>query len=148
MRPPHFPVTINAMQAELHFVYLQGDNARIGNAETRLKRMDHPGGPFVHKITVHGKSVTYATDSEVADREFQQREESFSKFDFGHTSYTMAVNLALEWKVKTLVPFHHEPRDDDRKIFGIARSAHWQREQLGTGTLQVRTAQKCLGLTV
>ena len=60
--------------------------------------------------------MIFATDSEVTDREFQQREEnraffeaadvlildsqytleeSFTKFDFGHTSYTMAVNLAV-----------------------------------------------------
>ncbi|MGA2477552.1 MAG: MBL fold metallo-hydrolase, partial [Spirochaetia bacterium] len=74
-------------------------------------------------------------------------EESFSKFDFGHTSYTMAVNLAVEWKVKNLVLFHHEPRYDDRKVFGIARSAQWHREQLGTGALNVRTAQEGLELT-
>jgi len=169
MRPPYFPVTMDAMQAELRFVYLQGESARIGNAEIRWKRMNHPGGSFAYKITENGKSLIYATDSEVTDREFQQREEnrtffesadiliidsqytleeSFSKFDYGHTSYTMAVNLAVEWKVKTLVLFHHEPRYDDRKIFGIARSAHWHREQLGTGTLQVRTAQEGLELTV
>ena len=69
-------------------------------------------------------------------------EESFSKFDFGHTSYTMAVNLAVEWKVKNLVLFHHEPRYDDRKVHAIARSAQWHREELGSGSLNVRTAQE------
>jgi phosphoribosyl 1,2-cyclic phosphodiesterase len=161
MKPPYFPVTMDAMQADLRFVYLQVESVRLGNAEIRWKRMNHPGGSFAYKITENGKSVIFATDSEVTDREFQQREEnraffesadilildsqytleeSFSKFDFGHTSSTMAVNLAVEWKVKTLVLFHHEPRYDDRKIFGIARSAQWHREQLGTGALEIRTA--------
>jgi phosphoribosyl 1,2-cyclic phosphodiesterase len=165
MKPPYFPVTMEAMQADLHFVYLQGESARMGGAEIRWKRMNHPGGSFAYKITDGGKSMIFATDAEVTDREFQQRaenreffdsadllvldsqytlEESFSKFDFGHTAYTMAVNLATEWKVKKLVLFHHEPRYDDRKIFGIARSARWHQEQLGTGALEIRTAQEGL----
>jgi len=167
MKPPYFPVTMDVMQAELKFVYLSGESARIGGAEVRWKRMNHPGGSFAYKITDNGKSVIFATDAEITDREFQQRaenraffdsadllildsqytlEESFGKFDFGHTAYTMAVNLANEWKVKRLVLFHHEPRYDDRKIFGIARSARWHQEQLGTGALDIRTAQEGLEL--
>jgi phosphoribosyl 1,2-cyclic phosphodiesterase len=168
MRPPYFPVTMDAMQAKLRFRYLQGEGLRVGNAAVRWKRMNHPGGSFAYKITDNGKSVIYATDSEVTDREFQQREEnraffesadvliidsqytleeSFTKFDFGHTSYTMAVNLAVEWKVKNLVLFHHEPRYDDRKVFGIARSARWHQQQLGTTALTVRTAWEGLEIT-
>lgn len=167
MKPPYFPVTMDAMQAELRFIYLQGESVRIGAAEIRWKRMNHPGGSFAYKIMENGKSVIFATDSEVTDREFQQREEnraffesadilildsqytleeSFTKFDFGHTAYTMAVNLAMEWKVKTLVLFHHEPRYDDRKLAGIARSAQWHREQLGTGGLDIRSAQEGMEL--
>jgi phosphoribosyl 1,2-cyclic phosphodiesterase len=169
MRPPYFPVTMDAMPSELHFIYLRGESVRIGAAEIRWKRMNHPGGAFAYKITENGKSVIFATDSEVTDREFQQREEnrsffesadalildsqytleeSFTKFDFGHTAYTMAANLAVEWKVKTLVLFHHEPRYDDRKISGIARSAQWHRAQLGTGSLDIRSAQEGMELTL
>ena len=169
MRPPCFPVTMDAMQAELRFAYLQGESARIGGAEVRWKRMNHPGGAFAYKIEENGKSMIFATDSEVTDREFQQREEnraffestdllildcqytleeSFSKFDFGHTSHTMAVNLAVEWKVKTLVLFHHDPRSDDRKIFGIARSAQWHREQLAAGLLDIRVAQEGMEISL
>ena len=163
MKPPYFPVTMDAMPATLRFVYLRGENVRIGGAEVRWKRMNHPGGAFAYKITENGKSVIFATDSEVTDREFQQREEnraffesadilildsqytleeSFTKFDYGHTSYTMAVNLAVEWKVKTLVLFHHEPRYEDRKLFGIRRSAQWHGEQLGSRSLEIVTAQE------
>jgi phosphoribosyl 1,2-cyclic phosphodiesterase len=169
MRPPYFPVTMDAMPATLRFVYLQGDGVRIAGAEVRWKRMNHPGGAFAYRITENGKSVVFATDSEVTDREFQQREEnrsffeaadvlildsqytleeSFTKFDFGHTSYTMAVNLASEWKVRKLVLFHHEPRYDDRKIFAIRRSAQWHGEQLGTKDLEIVAAQEGLELAL
>jgi phosphoribosyl 1,2-cyclic phosphodiesterase len=169
MKPPYFPVTMDAMPATLRFVYLRGESVRIGGAEVRWKRMNHPGGGFAYKITENGRSVIFATDSEVTDREFQQLEEnrsffeaaeilildsqytleeSFTKFDYGHTSYTMAVNLAVEWKVKTLVLFHHEPRYDDRKLFGIGRSAQWHAEQLGSRNLEILTAQEGLELNL
>jgi phosphoribosyl 1,2-cyclic phosphodiesterase len=169
MKPPYFPVTMDAMQAEMSFVYLTGESIRVGEAEIRWKRMNHPGGSFAYRISSRGKSLVFATDAEVTDREFQQREEnraffesadllvldsqytleeSFSKFDFGHTAYTMAVNLAVEWKVKTLVLYHHEPRYDDRKIFGIARSAQWHGEQLGGASLHIRTAQEGMEITI
>lgn len=169
MRPPYFPVTMDAMPATLRFVYLQGDSVRLGGAEVRWKRMNHPGGAFAYRITENGRSVVFATDSEVTDREFQQREEnrsffeaadllvldsqytleeSFTKFDFGHTSYTMAVNLASEWKVRKLVLFHYEPRYDDRKIFGIRRSAQWHGEQLGSKDLEIVAAQEGLEIAL
>lgn len=169
MRPPYFPVTMDAMPATLRFVYLQGDSVRLGAAEVRWKRMNHPGGAFAYKVTESGKSVIFATDSEVTDREFQQRaenrsffegadvlildsqytlEESFTKFDYGHTSYTMAVNLAAEWKVKKLVLFHFEPRYDDRKIWSIRRSAQWHGEQLGPGGPEIVAAQEGLEMAL
>jgi phosphoribosyl 1,2-cyclic phosphodiesterase len=163
MKPPYFPVTMDAMGAELAFRRLEGESVRIGNAVVLWKRMNHPGGSYAYRITEDGKSVIFATDAEVTDREFQSREEnraffdradllildsqytleeSFSKFDYGHTAYTMAVNLAVEWKVKTLVLFHHEPRSDDRKIHGMARRARFHLGQLDAGPLSILTAQE------
>jgi phosphoribosyl 1,2-cyclic phosphodiesterase len=169
MRPPYFPVTMDAMQARLDFVPLKKAPVRIGRAEISWMRMNHPGGSFAYRIREGGKSLVFATDSEVTDREFQGREanreffagtdvlvldsqytleESFTKFDFGHTSFTMAVNLAEEWKVKALALFHHEPRYDDRKVHGMLRRAQWHLEQLGTGRLAIFTAQEGMELTL
>jgi phosphoribosyl 1,2-cyclic phosphodiesterase len=169
MRPPFFPVTMDAMRADIHFAQLKGEKARVGSADVYWKEMNHPGTSFAYKIVQDGKSVIFATDSEVTDSEFQQQEEnrkffgsadvlildsqytleeSFSKFDFGHTSYTMAVNLAVEWNVKTLVLFHHEPRYDDRKVFGMLRRAHWHLGQLAAEGPRILTAQEGLELEV
>jgi len=169
MKPPYFPVTMDAMGAELAFRRLEGESVRIGNAVVLWKRMNHPGGSYAYRITEDGKSVIFATDAEVTDREFQSREEnrafferadllildsqytleeSFSKFDYGHTAYTMAVNLAVEWKVKTLVLFHHEPRSDDRKIHGMARRARFHLGQLDAGPLSILTAQEGMEIAI
>jgi ribonuclease BN (tRNA processing enzyme) len=157
------------MQAKLAFVHLAKAPVRIGGAEISWMRMNHPGGSWAYRIREGGKSLVFATDSEVTDREFQGREanreffagtdllildsqytleESFTKFDFGHTSFTMAVNLAEEWKVKALVLFHHEPRYDDRKVHGMLRRAHWHLAQLGTGRVAIVTAQEGMELTL
>lgn len=169
MRQPCFPVGMDAMAARLRFVRLSGGGVRVGGATLHWKRMNHPGGSYAYRVDQGGRSIVFATDSEVTDREFQAREEnraffekadllildsqytleeSFSKFDFGHTAYTMAVNLAVEWKVKTLVLFHHEPRSDDRKIHGMARRARFHLGQLGAGPLTIHTAQEGMELTV
>jgi len=169
MKPPYFPVTMDAMGAELAFRRLEGDAVRLGSAVIQWKRMNHPGGSYAYRIAENGKVVIFATDSEVTDREFQGREEnrafferadllildsqytleeSFSKFDYGHTAYTMAVNLAVEWKVKSLVLFHHEPRSDDRKIHGMARRARFHLGQLDAGPLSILTAQEGMEIAI
>ncbi len=169
MRPPYFPVTMDAMQAELRFIRLRGTSTRVGDAVVSWMPMNHPGGSFAYKVVEGGRSVVFATDSEVTDREFQSRsenrdffgetdllildsqytlEESFTKFDFGHTAFTMAVNLAVEWQVRSLVLFHHEPRYDDRKVYGMLRRAQWHHQQLGAAPLTVYTAQEGLEIAV
>ena len=169
MKPPYFPVTMDAMGAELAFRRLEGDAVRLGSAVIQWKRMNYPGGSYAYRIAENGKVVIFATDSEVTDREFQGREEnrafferadllildsqytleeSFSNFDYGHTAYTMAVNLAVEWKVKSLVLFHHEPRSDDRKIHGMARRARFHLGQLDAGPLSILTAQEGMEIAI
>jgi ribonuclease BN (tRNA processing enzyme) len=165
MHPPYFPVTMDAMQADLRFVCLEGESVRVGGAEIRWKRMNHPGGSYAYRVAQAGRTVVFATDAEVTDREFQQREENFaffegadllildsqytledafSRFDFGHTSSTMAVNLAAEWRVKRLALFHHEPRYEDRRLESIARGARWHAEDLGASSLEVVCAREGL----
>jgi phosphoribosyl 1,2-cyclic phosphodiesterase len=169
MRPPVFPVTMDVMGADIRFIRLRGEKVRVGNAEISWKEMNHPGSAYAYKIVEEGKTLIFATDCEVTDSEFQIREEnrrffdsadllildsqytleeSFSKFDFGHTSHTMAVNLAVEWRVKKLVLFHHEPRYDDRKIFGMLRKARWHEEQLDAPGLPILTAQEGLEVEI
>jgi phosphoribosyl 1,2-cyclic phosphodiesterase len=169
MRPPYFPVTMEAMAADLEFVHLRGASTQVGGAVISWRPMNHPGGSFAYKVVEGGRSLVFATDSEVTDREFQSRsenreffggvdllildsqytlEESFTKFDFGHTAFTMAVNLAVEWQVRALVLFHHEPGYDDRKVYGMLRRAQWHYQQLGAPPLTIRTAQEGLELDV
>lgn len=67
MRPPCFPVTTEALPAKLAFLQMKKAPVRIGKAEVSCMRMNHPGGLCAYRTA----------------------------FDFGHTSATMAVNLAI-----------------------------------------------------
>ncbi len=75
-------------------------------------------------------------------------EESINKIDWGHTSYSMAVDFAAEWKVRNLILFHHEPMYNDKKILGILRSAQWYAKHLENRKTQVTLAVEGMELTV
>ena len=94
----------------------------------------HPQGCYAYKFVQGGKSFIFATDAEFigdavesdsAAKEFFNNadvlildsqytlDEAFIKVDWGHTSYTMAVNYATLWNVKKLILTHHEPAYSD-----------------------------------
>ena len=103
-------------------------------------------GSFAYKITQNNHSVIYSTDTELRQKDFQRTDknlaslqdadaiildaqytlgEAFEKYDWGHSSYSMAVDFAIEFGIKDLYLFHHEPLYDDKKMSSIQRSARW-----------------------
>ncbi|GIX42505.1 MAG: hydrolase [Leptospiraceae bacterium] len=102
--------------------------------------LKHPGGCFSYKFInlENNKIFIFATDVEFTGEDFLEKteyleyfgnadilildsqytlDESFLKIDWGHTSYTMAINCATHWKVKNLILTHHEPAYSDEKLF-------------------------------
>ncbi len=112
------------------------------------KSYAHPGGVYIYRITWHGKSVVYATDTEGyvgTDRKLvqfarnadllihdaQYLEEHYrgeldgfpSTQGFGHSTVTMACEVAAAAEVERLVLFHHDPSYDDAMVAGMERIA-------------------------
>ncbi len=112
------------------------------------KSYAHPGGVYVYRITWRGKSAVYATDTEGyvgTDRKLvqfarnadllihdaQYLEEYYrgqlvgfpSTQGFGHSTVTMACEVAAAAEVEQLVLFHHDPAYDDAMIAGMERTA-------------------------
>ncbi len=110
------------------------------NIEIHNYPLKHPGGCFSYKFIDKQKNkiFIFATDVEFTGEDFLEKseyldyfgeadiliidsqytlDESFLKIDWGHTSYTMAVNCATHWKIKNLILTHHEPSYEDDKIF-------------------------------
>ncbi len=163
MVPPYFPVDMDAMAAEKRFIRLTGAGVRLGELEIHWKNMRHPGGCVSYKMSHNGKSMIFATDTELSPEDFKRNPENcrffentdllildsqytlgeaIEKYDWGHTSYSMAVDFAAEWNIKTLALFHHEPMYDDHKILRMLNSAEWYRARLGKNQFKVVLAME------
>ena len=102
------------------------------------KSYAHPGGVYVYRITWHGKSVVYATDTEgyvgmdrklvafardadVLIHDAQYSEEHYrgqlagfpSTQGYGHSTAAMACEVAAAAETGELVLFHHDPAYTD-----------------------------------
>lgn len=169
MRPPYFPVGMEAMGAEKRFVRLSGRGLRLGGVGVSWKQVRHPGGCVAYKFTGAQGSLIFATDTELSPDDFKRTPENseffggtdvlvldsqytlgeaIEKYDWGHTSYSMAVDFAAEWDIKTLVLFHHEPLYNDRKVFGMLNSAEWYRARLSKNQFRVVLAVEGMELEV
>ncbi len=112
------------------------------------KSYAHPGGVFIYRITWHGKSVVYATDTEgyvgtdkrlvkfakdadvlihdaqYLDEHYWGQLEGFPATQgFGHSTVTMACEVALASEAGQLILFHHDPSYTDDMIAGMENTA-------------------------
>jgi phosphoribosyl 1,2-cyclic phosphodiesterase len=142
MRAPYFPAPYEGTESSKNYILLDARKRLPIRLEEDLVvdffPLKHPGGSFAYRFRQSGKTFIFATDAEFTGEVFEKGheathdffkdadllvidaqytlDESFMKFDWGHTSYTMAVNCGLRWKVKELVMTHHEPAYPDSKL--------------------------------
>jgi len=161
MVPPYFPVDLDAMASQKRYIHLKTPVSRLGGVEIHWKNMRHPGGSVAYRMSHNGRSMIFSTDTELSPEDFKRTPENsrffentellildsqytlgeaIEKYDWGHTSHSMAVDFAAEWNIKTLVLFHHEPLYDDRKIYRMLNSAEWYRARLGKKEFRVLLA--------
>ncbi|HEY1407203.1 MAG TPA: MBL fold metallo-hydrolase [Spirochaetota bacterium] len=142
-----FPKPFEAMEATKEFHLI--NEGEIFSPEKSIsiscQKIKHPGGSMAYRFDEAGKTFIFATDAEftadyletftpaqhsffnnadllVIDSQYTL-DEAFKKFDWGHTSYTMAINCAIKWKSKRLVLTHHEPAYFDEKLHTIHEHA-------------------------
>ncbi|TGK12496.1 MBL fold metallo-hydrolase [Leptospira fletcheri] len=164
--PRFFPVSFDRFSNQCDFRLLsRGEAVRIGGMKVEWLPLKHPGGSTAYKFTEGGKSFIFATDAEYTGEDLplisEQKpffqgadllimdsqytlDESFQKFDWGHTSYTMAVNCAAGWEVKTLALTHHEPAYSDEILGIILDDAKTHAENLGAKDLNIVLASEGL----
>ena len=157
METEFFPISFHSLAATKTFYTLKSDD-RVEFADgvtVSSCPLKHPGGSTAYKFTENGKSFVFATDVEFTGNDFEYAksldgffggadvlvidsqytlDDSFSKFDWGHTAYTMAINCAHMWNIKNLVLTHHEPVYDDYKIHEIEEMALEHYDQLEKNT--------------
>ena len=163
MSDPYFPVTLDEMKATLRFVTLDRMPVQIGGAKVYWRRVKHPGTCYSYKVVENGRSFIFSTDTELDDEDFKRDSanesyyanvnlmamdaqytlnEAIEKYDWGHSSYSLAVDFAAEWEIERLVLFHHDPQYDDSKMYSILKSAHWYRRHLHTDRLSIHLARE------
>ncbi len=161
MQQPFFPIGMESMNAAISFHHLKAKEIRLGTSRISWRKMKHPGSSVSYKVTEEGKSVIFSTDTELVQDDFIHTEdnirfysnadalimdsqytldEAIEKYDWGHSSYSLAVDFAAAWKVKRLFLFHHEPHYDDKKLYGIEQSARWYMHHQKSRDLQIELA--------
>ena len=112
------------------------------------KSYAHPGGVFIYRVTWRGKSVVYATDTEgyvgtdkrlvkfakdadvlIHDAQYSDKH-YWGQLDglpatqgFGHSTVTMAAEVAASAQTGKLVLFHHDPAYTDDMVADMERKA-------------------------
>ncbi len=162
-----FPMPFHGTASQKNFHYLE-ENEEIRFSDglvVDFHPLKHPGGSYAYRFRENGKTFIFATDAEFTGEDMPEiknkskffgnadllvidsqytLDESFAKFDWGHTSYTMAVNCATIWEVKNLVLTHHEPAYNDKKVFDILEEAIEHKKNLGGSKLNIHLAREGL----
>lgn len=140
-RNTHFPVPYEALSATKNYFFVQeGEPIQIGNISLLSKSVRHPGGSYSYKMTEGDKTFIFASDAEFNIDEMENIDlyieyfrgadvlvfdtqytfdESLKKIDWGHSSASIATDIALKAGVKQLVMFHHDPSYDDDKLDAV-----------------------------
>jgi len=139
-----FPMPLSRMGSTLDFTHLRGAiDIYDGRVRVTPLELNHPGGCFAYRIEADGKAFVYATDAEyqdlagpgyekyvdfyrgadvlLFDAQYTLHEALVEKYEWGHSSALIGVDIASEAGIGTLVLFHHEPKYDDDKIDQIFR---------------------------
>lgn len=142
MKAPYFPAKFEDSPSVKKYHYIEpipGNTVQLEpDLHISIFPMKHPQGCFAYKFSQGKKTFIFATDTEFTGETIENRSdtrdffnnadllvldsqytlaEAFLKVDWGHTSYTMAVNCATNWNVKKLVMTHHEPAYSDDTLY-------------------------------
>ena len=131
--------------------------------------MNHPGGCYSYLIEEGGIRAIYSTDTELREEDFRRTPENVSyfqdadilildtqytlgeaieKYNWGHSSFSLASDFAATWGIKRLVLFHHEPSNSDLKVESIFKNAAWYIEHLESKGIEVFLAREGLEIEV
>jgi len=162
--PRFFPKEFDQLAANKVFHLIKPESPFFldNGLEIDSRLLRHPGSSCSYKFIQKGKSFVFATDVEFTGGHLEEPhdgetryfedtdllvidsqytlDESFQKFEWGHTSYTMVINLALSWRVKNVFLTHHEPAYNDNVLYENCSQARIHRDEMGNKSLNVQLA--------
>lgn len=103
-------------------------------------KLDHPGGAFGYRFEANGQSIAIGADGEYKrltpddlgndlkyfqnldlltfDAQYEMNELA-NRFDWGHCTPTIGIDLALREGIRNLIFIHHDPRASEKKVFNM-----------------------------
>ena len=144
----HFPVTLDYMKSTKNFYYIEPEEYfYINEVKILSKLMPHPGGAYGYRFEENGRIFIYTSDCEfnltsideiekyqsffqdadvvVFDTQYTFEESIDGKLEYGHSSASIAIDIAAKFNIKHLILFHHEPDYDDQKLENVLSKAKW-----------------------
>lgn len=109
----------------------------VSGLKINCRKMVHPGDSYSYSFEEENKRFIYATDVELQPQDFEKTNtkndffnntdvlvldsqytnpEAIQKVNWGHNSFSSAIDFATMRNVKNLYFFHHEPNYDDKKL--------------------------------
>ncbi|MDR0377196.1 MAG: MBL fold metallo-hydrolase [Spirochaetaceae bacterium] len=168
MKGPYFPVTLESSGAEKCFHLLKGP-ITLNGVTVRYRKMNHPGDSYAYRLDDGKRCFIYATDAELSAGDFTQSQENAAffrnadllvldsqytldeaveKYNWGHSAFSMGVDFAVNWEIKHLVLFHHDPAYDDKKAAGILQAAQRYRERMNIQGIKISLAMEGMEIPV
>ncbi len=147
MSQSYFPVSYRDLESDIKLIPLRLGTQLINHFEVTCVPLNHPNGGFGFIIKSHDKSVAYLTDNELYSSAHQHTTPKEwahlikqidclihdaqytddiikSRIDWGHSSVSQTIELAVEAQVKKLFLYSHDPNQDDEKIHALTK--HFQ----------------------
>jgi phosphoribosyl 1,2-cyclic phosphodiesterase len=169
----NFPVSFEGLEANKIFYHHDPHETwDLYGMKISHKAMRHPGVSYSIRIEEEGKVFILATDAEfkVEDMDGIEEyidyfsgadvlifdtqytfEEHLQKIDWGHSSASIATDIALKAGVKKLILFHHDPSYDDKKLDEVFLRALRYREMMDlhrSASLEILIGHEGLELTL
>ncbi|MDR3343697.1 MAG: MBL fold metallo-hydrolase [Treponema sp.] len=172
MKAPYFPVSMETMASKKAFHVLSpgiSSGVTLQDVVISAKKMNHPGDSYSYLVNDGQHRFVYATDVELSSADFIKNEENaaffenadvavidsqytlgeaIEKYSWGHSAFSMAVDFAVNWRIKHLVLFHHDPTYDDQKLGNILQFARWYTERINSWGITLTLAREGLEITL
>ncbi|MBN1970943.1 MAG: MBL fold metallo-hydrolase [Candidatus Delongbacteria bacterium] len=165
-----FPVQFLKTPAKKNYVYLnQSEKYRIRNFDVEAIRLNHPNGSYGYRITdLKGKSIVYATDCEYPSNSDYKKWIEFYRnanllifdsqytakdmkkfFDYGHSTPSIGVDIAVSSNVEKLALFHHDPQYSEKQLNDLLNSAKAYRDKkYGESALDIIISNEGMELSI
>jgi phosphoribosyl 1,2-cyclic phosphodiesterase len=156
MRPPHFPIDLGMVRAQITYHGICQDRFEIGPVSITPILLSHPNQGLGYKLEADGKRFVFLTDNElkyqhqggltfeeyaafstgvdllIHDAEFTEKEYALTR-TWGHSRCTDALELGFASGATRLGLFHHNQERSDEAVDGIVADCQRIITERGSG---------------